>query len=414
MAKETRRERDLRLLKAKVEAAKKKIAEEKRNRSYFDIRNLKGTLGQPEQDAVRSGQIHTPKPGTVAGQKSALKKAGKVAAEVAKEKLTPVTKLPLADSILGDIRLFKKYFGGKDKAPKKKPLVSPPKPAKAPAKAEPVKAKAPAKAEPKARVPDDPKTRSALESFVDQSGDVATKAKAPAKEAPKAKAKAQAKSAPKLPKNWRSLKPDHPDRVAFRAWYKKNRPSAPKTAVAKAAATKKAVPKPTPKTAAPARTADLTALQTRIKMKRKSGQAIPASWLKAEKAAKAKARAAKVAQSSKKISSSIDRLENQKEAASGRADMAKWKAGAADVKAKHRARMSKMVADAKAQASDQNKKYREDKARAAQAAEAKGKIEAIKKRKADAQARLAKMKADREEQQRKSRQADLQGLRFRR
>ena len=149
---------------------------------------------------------------------------------------------------------------------------------------------------------------------------------APAKEAAKAVAKgptkAKTKGAPNLPKNWRSLPTSHPDRVAFRSWYKKNRPSAPKTAVAKAVVTKKAAPK----TAAPARTADLTGLQARIKMKRKSGQAIPAAWLKAEKTAKAKARVAKMAKASKRIPSSIDRLENQKEAARGRKEMAGRKA----------------------------------------------------------------------------------------
>lgn len=158
--------------------------------------------------------------------------------------------------------------------------------------------------------------------------------------APKAKAKepakAQSKGAPNLPKNWRSLPTSHPDRVAFRSWYKKNRPSAPKTAVAKAVATKKAAPK----TAAPARTADLTGLQKRIEMKRKSGQAIPAAWLKAEKTAKAKARVAKAAQSSKRIPSSIDRQENQKEAARGRKEMA--------------ARKTRLSADADRRATKEN------------------------------------------------------------
>ena len=192
-----------------------------------------------------------------------------------------------------------------------------------------------------------------------------------------------AKGAPSLPKNWRSLPTSHPDRVAFRSWYKKNRPSAPKTAVAKAVVTKKAAPK----TAAPARTADLTGLQARIKMKRKSGQAIPAAWLKAEKTAKAKARAAKVAQSSKRIPSSIDRQENQKEAARGRSDMAGWKSGVASAKAKRLEAGQRKVADAKAQAVAHNQKARAIKA-------SKSRIAETKAKKADAQGRLAKMKAD--------------------
>ena len=174
---------------------------------------------------------------------------------------------------------------------------------------------------------------------------VAGMTKPTAKAAAKPQAKAQSKGAPNLPKNWRSLPTSHPDRVAFRSWYKKNRPSAPKTAVAKAVATKKAAPK----TAAPARTADLTGLQKRIEMKRKSGQDIPASWLKAEKVAKAKARVAKVTQASKRIPSSIDRLENEKEAARGRREMAARKANvAADADRRANKGYAKEVAQGKA------------------------------------------------------------------
>ena len=228
---------------------------------------------------------------------------------------------------------------------------------------------------------------------------VAGMTKPTAKAAAKPQAKAQSKGAPNLPKNWRSLPTSHPDRVAFRSWYTKNRRSAPKTAVAKAVATKKAAPK----TAAPARTADLTALEARIKMKRESGQDIPASWLKAEKVAKAKARAAKVAQASKRIPSSIDRLENQKEATSGRADMAGWKSGVASAKANRLKAGQRKVAEAHAQAAAQNKK-------ASAIKESKSRISEAKTKKADAQGRLAKMKADRLAEKKNKMQSSMSAL----
>ena len=159
----------------------------------------------------------------------------------------------------------------------------------------------------------------------------------PAKEAAKAVAKAPAKAPakkvslkgaprPELPKK---SDPEYKAKLSkFRKWFTANRSSPKKKAVAQPAIkpAKKAV---VSKKATPSRTADLTALETRIKMKRESGQAIPASWLKAEKVAKAKAKVAKVAQASKRIPSSIDRLENEKEAARGRREMAASKANVA-------------------------------------------------------------------------------------
>lgn len=419
MAKETRRQRDLRLLKAKAAAAKKRIAEEKKNRSYFDIRDLTGTYGQPGQDAVRYGQTHTPKPGTVESQREAIKGGAKGLKGYLKEKFKPVTGHPMIDPLLGDIRAAQKgLLKGKSAQPRR--VAAKPKRAKAPAKAEPVKAKAPAKAKAAAKAKPFTSTESLAASerrfgdvdpppFSREASALATyssKKKAPAKAQPKPQAKAKAASLkgaprPELPKK---SDPEYKAKLSkFRKWYTANRSSPKKRAVAQPVIkpAKKAV---VSKKTTPSRTADLTALETRIKMKRESGQAIPASWLKAEKVAKAKAKVAKVAQASKRIPSSIDRLENEKEAASGRADMARWKSGVASAKAKRLEAGQRKVADAKAQAEAHNQKARAIKA-------SKSRIAETKAKKADAQARLAKLKAAEEKRKRKAAMSALPGFR---
>ena len=80
---------------------------------------------------------------------------------------------------------------------------------------------------------------------------------------------------PSLPKNWRKLAYNHPDRVAFREWFSKGRKSkAVAKGKAKAPATK-GVPRGKASEAA-----DKRALETRIAMKIKNNEPIPASWKK--------------------------------------------------------------------------------------------------------------------------------------
>ena len=171
-----------------------------------------GGLG-PDGDAVR---FSVDKKGSAEEQKRALKKGVGALAEATKERAKRVTGVPLADAVLGDIRLAKKAL--KDDKPARKRI---PKPAKAPAKAEPVKAKAPAKAKPKA--PAKAKPFTSIESLAASErrfGDVdpppfsreasalatySSKKKRPAKPQPKPQAKAKAASLkgaprPELPK----------------------------------------------------------------------------------------------------------------------------------------------------------------------------------------------------------------------
>ena len=197
---------------------------------------------------------------------------------------------------------------------------------------------------------------------------------------------------PELPKK---SDPEYKAKLSkFRKWYTANRakPKKKKVVLTKAAPVKTAPAKAAPKKVA----SSIPGLRARIAQKRKTGQRIPKAWLKAER---------------------MEDLnvinENLAEVERGKRDMAKWRKGRAETlgkHAKHKARMRQMVADAKSQAAAQNKKYREDKAKAAQVAESKRKMEAIKQRKTDAQARLAKMKADRAAQKKKNMRATMSAL----
>ena len=177
--------------------------------------------------------------------------------------------------------------------------------------------------------------------------------------------KASLKGAPRpeLPKK---SDPDYKTKLAkFRKWYTANRakPKKKKVVLTKAAPVKTAPTKTAPKKVA----SSIQGLRARIAQKRKTGQRIPKAWLKAER---------------------MEDLnvinENLAEVERGKRDMAKWRKGRAETLAKH--------------------------SKAKKVAESKSRIEAIKQRKADAQARLAKMKADQEAKKKKNMQATMSAL----
>lgn len=275
MAKASKAEREISRLRQRAKSAKMAIDEEAKGKGFLDRlrRAIPGGAFGTEEDVVR---FEVDKKGSAKEQRKALKKGLGAIAEATKERTKRVTGIPMVDVALGDIRLARQAL--KDDKPARQRTPKPkPKPTAAAAKT-----KAPAKAA-------KPGPKGDMMGVYSRA---LAKGKAQAKEPAKDKAKAAPSSKPKLPKNWKSLPTDHPDRVAYRNWLKSK---VKKSVKPKAKAVPIKVGKPSTK-ATPKRTADLTGLQKRIEMKRKSGQAIPKAWLKAEKAAKAKASAAKKAE----------------------------------------------------------------------------------------------------------------------
>ena len=235
-----------------------------------------------------------------------------------------------------------------------------------------------------------------------------------------AKTKAPAKTAslkgaprPELPKK---SDPEYKAKLSkFRKWYTANRAKPKKKAVlTKAAPAKVAPAKAAPAKAAPTskRSADLTGLQKRIEMKRKTGQRIPKSWLKAERD-KAKAEREKDLKVTK---------ENLAEVQRGRKEMAERKSriAAANMKVTKEnlaevQRGRKEMSERKARVSaDASRRRAQRLAQLDPLVEARQKAE-VARGKTEAQERVARMRKDAAERaKRKKMQADLKGLRFRR